>query len=64
MSAEQAGMSRDGVLSLRQFLTECMDVFMLKLGADPFANVKPLVVKLRDVKNPCEFQLKGTLRRS
>jgi hypothetical protein len=34
-SAEQAGMSRDGVQSLRQLVTECKDVFRLKLGADP-----------------------------
>jgi hypothetical protein len=44
--AEKAGMSRDGVQSLRQLVTECKDVFRLKLGADPPANVKPLVVKL------------------
>jgi hypothetical protein len=41
-------MSRDGVQSLRQLVTECKDVFRLKLGADPPANVKPLVIKLRD----------------
>jgi hypothetical protein len=45
-------MSRDGVQSLRQLLTECKDVFMLKLGADPPANVKPLVIKLRDGAEP------------
>jgi hypothetical protein len=33
-SAEQAGMSRDGVQSLRQLMTEYEDVFMLKLVAD------------------------------
>jgi hypothetical protein len=47
-SAEQAGMSTDGVQILRQLVTECKDVFRLKLGADPPANVKPLVIKLRD----------------
>jgi hypothetical protein len=47
-SAEQAGMSRDGVHSLRQLVTECKDAFRLKLGADPPANVKPLVIKLRN----------------
>jgi hypothetical protein len=47
-SAEQAGMSRDGVQSSRQLVTECKDIFRLKLGADPPANVKPLVIKLRD----------------
>jgi RNase H-like domain found in reverse transcriptase len=29
-------------------VTECKEVFRLKLGADPPANVKPLVIKLRD----------------
>jgi hypothetical protein len=29
-------------------VTECKNVFRLKLGADPPANVKPLVIKLRD----------------
>jgi hypothetical protein len=47
-SAEQAGMSRDGVQSFRQLVTDCRDVFRLKLGADTPANVKPLVIKLRD----------------
>jgi hypothetical protein len=47
-SAEQAGISRDGVQSLRQLVIECKDVFRLKLGTDPPANVKPLVIKLRD----------------
>jgi hypothetical protein len=51
-SAEQAGMSRDGVQSLRQLVTECKDVFRLKLGADPPANLKPLVIKLRDGAEP------------
>jgi hypothetical protein len=47
-SAEQADMYRDDVQSLRQLVTECKDVFRLKLGADPSANVKLLVIKLRD----------------
>jgi hypothetical protein len=51
-SAEQAGMSRDSEQSLRQLLTECKDVFRLKLGADPPANVNPLVIKLRDGAEP------------
>jgi hypothetical protein len=51
-SAEQAGMSRDDVQSLRQLVTECKDVFRLKLGADPPANVRPLVIKLRDGAEP------------
>jgi hypothetical protein len=45
-------MSRDGVQSLRQLITECEDVFKLKLGTDPPANVKPLVIKLRDGAEP------------
>jgi hypothetical protein len=51
-SAEQAGMFTDGVQSLRQLVTECKDVFRLKLGADPPANVSPLVIKLRDGAEP------------
>jgi hypothetical protein len=51
-SAEQAGTSRDGVQSLRQLVTECKDVFRLKLGADPPANVNPLVIKLREGAEP------------
>jgi hypothetical protein len=31
---------------------ECKDSFRLKLGADPPANVKPLVIKLRDGAEP------------
>jgi hypothetical protein len=45
-------MSRDGVQSLRQLVTECKDVFRLRLGADPPANVKPLDIKLRDGAEP------------
>jgi hypothetical protein len=41
-------MYRDGAQSLRQFVTERMDVFRLNLGAEPSANVKPLFIKLRD----------------
>jgi hypothetical protein len=51
-SAGQAGMFLDGVQSLRQLVTECKDVFRLMLGADPPANVKPLVIKLRDGAEP------------
>jgi hypothetical protein len=50
--AEHAGMSRDCIQSLRQLVTECKDVFRLNLGADPPANVKPLVIKLRDGAEP------------
>jgi Reverse transcriptase (RNA-dependent DNA polymerase) len=50
--AEQAGMSKDCVQSLRQLVTECKDVFRLELGAEPPANVKPLVIKLRDGAEP------------
>jgi hypothetical protein len=45
-------MSRDGVQSLRQLVIECKDVSRLKIGADPPANVKPLVIKLRDGAEP------------
>jgi hypothetical protein len=41
-SAEQTDMLLYGVQSLRQFVTEYKDVFRLKLGADPPANLKPL----------------------
>jgi hypothetical protein len=51
-SAEQAGMDWDGVQSLQQLVAECKDVFRLKLGTDPPANVKPLVIKLRDGAEP------------
>jgi hypothetical protein len=51
-SAEQVGMTLDLVQSLRQLVTECKDVFRLKLGADPPANVKLLVIKLRDGAEP------------
>jgi Reverse transcriptase (RNA-dependent DNA polymerase) len=51
-SAEQAGMSTDGVQSLRQLVIECKDVFRLKIDADPPANVKPLVIELRDGAEP------------
>jgi hypothetical protein len=33
-------------------VTECKDVIRLKIGADPPANVKPLVNKLRDGAEP------------
>jgi hypothetical protein len=52
MSAKQAGKSRDGVQSLRQLVTECKNIIRLKLGADRPANVKSLVIKLRDGAEP------------
>jgi hypothetical protein len=58
-SAEQAGISRDGVQSLRQLVTECKDVFRLKLGADPPVNVKPLVIKLRDGAEPVRMSARN-----
>jgi hypothetical protein len=61
-SAEQAGMSRDGVQSLRQLVTECKDVFRLKLGADPPANVKPLVIKLREGAEPVRMSARKYAR--
>jgi hypothetical protein len=36
------------VYRLRQLVTECQEVFRLKLGADPPANVNPLFIELRD----------------
>jgi hypothetical protein len=51
-SAEQARISRDDVQSLRQLVTDCKNVFRLKLGADPPANVNPLVIKPRDGAEP------------
>jgi hypothetical protein len=48
-------MSRDGVQSLRRLVTECKDVFRLKIGADPPANVKPLVINLRDGAEPVQM---------
>jgi hypothetical protein len=45
-------MSRDGVQSLRQLVTECKGVFNLKLGADPPVNEMPLVIKLCDDAKP------------
>jgi hypothetical protein len=51
-SDEKAGMSRDGVQSLRQLVTEFKYVFRLNLGADPPVNVKSLVIKLRDGPEP------------
>jgi Reverse transcriptase (RNA-dependent DNA polymerase) len=51
-SAEHPGMSWNSVQSLRQLVMECKGVFRLKLGADPPANVKPLVIKLGDGAEP------------
>jgi hypothetical protein len=51
-SADQAGLSRDGLQSLRQLLIECKDIFRLKLGADHPANVEPFVIKLREGTEP------------
>jgi hypothetical protein len=45
-------MPRNGVQSLRQLVKECKDVFTLKLGADPPANVRPLLIKLRENAEP------------
>jgi hypothetical protein len=43
-SAAKAGMSRDGVQSLRQLVTECKDVFRLKLGACSAARINLIVI--------------------
>jgi hypothetical protein len=45
-------MSRDGVHGLRQLVIDCKDVFRLRLSADPPADVKPFVIKLRDGAEP------------
>jgi hypothetical protein len=45
-------MYRDVVQSLRQLVAECNSVFRLKLGVDPLANVKALVIKLREGAEP------------
>jgi hypothetical protein len=45
-------MSRDGVQSLRQLVTERKDVSRINLGANHPANVKPLIIKLRDGAEP------------
>jgi hypothetical protein len=49
-------MSRDGVQSLRQLVTECKNIFMLKLGAEPPANMKYLVIKLLDGAKPVRMK--------
>jgi hypothetical protein len=58
-SAEQAGMSRDGVKSLKKLVTECKDVFRLKLGADPLANVKPFVIELGEGGEPVQISARN-----
>jgi hypothetical protein len=58
-SSEQAGMSRDGVQSFRQLVIDCKDVFRLNLGADPPANVSPLV--LRAAKYETFVDIKGRM---
>jgi hypothetical protein len=64
-SAEKAGLSRDDdVQSLRKLVTEHEGAFRLTLGADPPANVNPLVIKLRYGINTCACHLANTLRRS
>jgi hypothetical protein len=45
-------MSRDDLQRLRQLVTERKDVFRLKVGTDPPANVKALVNKLREGSEP------------
>jgi hypothetical protein len=51
-SAEKAGMSRDGVQSLRKLVKKYEDIFRLKLSADPPANMNLPVIKLRDGAEP------------
>jgi hypothetical protein len=45
-------MSSNGVQILSKLVTEDEDVFMLKLGADPPANVKSLFIKMCDGAEP------------
>jgi hypothetical protein len=45
-SAEQAGMSRDDLQSLQKLGTDYEDIFRIKLGADPPANMTLLFVNL------------------
>jgi hypothetical protein len=51
-SAENSGMPRDGVQSLRNLMIEYEDVFRLNLGEDTPANVKALFIKLCDGAEP------------
>jgi hypothetical protein len=51
-SAEQARISLDGAQSLRQLVTKCKNIFRLKLGADTPANMKSIVIKLREGAEP------------
>jgi hypothetical protein len=46
--AERVSMTLDAVQSLRNFGDRVQGYFHVKLGAEPLANVKPLVIKLRD----------------
>jgi hypothetical protein len=39
-------------------VTECKDVFRLKIGADPPASVKPLAIKLRDGAEPVRMSVR------
>jgi hypothetical protein len=55
-------MSWDGAQSLRHLVTQCKDVFRLKLGADPPANVKPLVIKLRDGEEPVRMSASSIMQ--
>jgi hypothetical protein len=45
-------MPRDSAQSFRHLVTQCKNIFRLKLGADPPANVKHLVIKLRKCAEP------------
>jgi hypothetical protein len=50
--AEKVGMSAEGISTPRKLVAEYEDVFRLKLGADPPADVKPLVIKLKKNVDP------------
>jgi hypothetical protein len=63
-SAEKAGMSQDGVQSLRQLLTECKDVVGSSLAQILLRMRSPLSSSCATVQNPFESQLASTHRRS
>jgi hypothetical protein len=52
-------MSAEGVSNLRKLVSEYEDVFRLKLGADPPADVKPLVIKLKENVDPTRISARN-----
>ena len=57
--ATNNGMSKNGIVVLQQTLSEYRDVFRIKLGLDPPANVPPLRIKLK----PGTYPVRATQRR-